>query len=88
MLRWHRELVSYQPGCRKKTRHLMCMCVTCYIDDLYLVLCVYTWNRYFQNLVASFEAKMELYRRQIEELECHLSAIASETAMSPQSMCL
>ena len=27
---------------------------------------------------------MELYRRQIEELECHLSAI-SETAMSPQS---
>ena len=29
---------------------------------------------------------MELYRRQIEELECHLSAISSETAMSPQSM--
>ena len=42
-------------------------------------------NRYFQNLVASFEAKMELYRRQIEELESHLSAISAEAAMSPQS---
>ena len=40
---------------------------------------------YFQNLVASFEAKMQLYRRQIEELESHLQAISPEAGMSSQS---
>ena len=42
-------------------------------------------SRYFQNLVKMFEAKMELYRRQIEELECHLLANTPETGMSSQS---
>ena len=44
--------------------------------------------RYFQNLVNTFEAKMELYRRQIEELESHLSSVSPETGMSSQSECM
>ena len=86
MLRWHRELVNYQPGCRKRTQHQMCeYCECCLMSFFNAILCA---NRYFQHLVASFEAKMELYRRQIEELDCHLNAISAESAMSPQSECL
>ncbi len=43
------------------------------------------YSRYFQNLVSTFEAKMELYRQQIEELESHLSAASLETGISSQS---
>ena len=41
--------------------------------------------RYFQQMVSLYEAKMQLYRQQIEELESHLSALASDHAISPQS---
>ena len=36
-------------------------------------------------MVSLYEAKMQLYRQQIEELESHLSALASDHAISPQS---
>lgn len=47
--------------------------------------CHVALHRYFQILVNAFEAKMELYRRQIEELESHLLAISPEAGMSSQS---
>lgn len=50
-----------------------------------LVILWLCYCRYFQNLVNTFEAKMELYRRQIEELESHLLANSPETGMSSQS---
>lgn len=39
-------------------------------------------------MVSLYEAKMQLYRQQIEELESHLSALASDHAISPQSKCI
>ena len=54
--------------------------VTCVI----VVMCN-TACSYFQNIVNLFESKMQLYRRQIEELESHLLAISPESGMSSQS---
>ena len=39
-------------------------------------------------MVSLYEAKMQLYRQQIEELESHLSALAGDHAISPQSKCI
>ena len=57
------------------------------IKKKYIYIYIYILHAcsYFQNLVATFESKMELYRRQIEELESHLSAANLEIGLSSQS---
>ena len=41
-------------------------------------------REYFQKLVESFEERMHLYRRQVEEVESHLASLHQPQTVSPQ----
>ena len=52
-------------------------------NDITMMSC---YCRYFQSVVAVYEAKMELYRNQLLELESHLSVLGHDRSLSPHSM--
>lgn len=45
-------------------------------------------REYFQRLIESFEERMYLYRRQVEEVESHLASLQQPQSVSPQGMVL
>ena len=44
-------------------------------------------REYFQRLIESFEERMFLYRRQVEEVESHLASLQQPQIASPQGIC-
>uniref|UniRef100_T1IU06 Nucleoporin p58/p45 n=1 Tax=Strigamia maritima TaxID=126957 RepID=T1IU06_STRMM len=45
-------------------------------------------TEYFQNLVAVFENRMQLYRQKIEQMERHLTGLSQCAALTPQELTL
>jgi hypothetical protein len=43
-------------------------------------------QEYFQRLIESFEERMYLYRRQVEEVESHLASLQQPQSVSPQGI--
>ncbi|CAB4016627.1 Hypothetical predicted protein [Paramuricea clavata] len=43
-------------------------------------------REYFQRLIESFEERMYLYRRQVEEVESHLASLQQPQSVSPQEI--